>query len=488
MSQHIVIGAGISGLAAACCLAAKGQRVTVLEKNLSIGGRARSFEAEGFVFDMGPSWYWMPDVFDHFFALFDRKTSDYYELVRLDPGFRIYYRDGDHIDVHANADALDGIFDQIEAGSSRKLKEFLDDAELKYKEGMLQLAYKPSLSIAEFMNRSLLKKVIKLNLFRSGRKHIAGYFKDERLVQLMEFPLLFLGAMPDKIPALYSLMNYAALRQGTWYPMGGMYKIIDALQQLALSLGVELLTGQEVKEISVHKNRVTAVSTNERTFATDSVVASGDYAHMETLLEEKYRNYDRDYWMNKTFAPSCLIFYIGLNTKLEGLPHHSLFFDADFDKHSKQIYQQPEWPADPLFYVCIPSKTDKSVAPEGCENLFMLIPIATGLKDSAEEHERCYNIAMQRLEQQCGITVRDHVIYKRAYSVADFTTDYYSYGGNAYGLANTLKQTAFMKPKMKNKRIRNLVYAGQLTAPGPGVPPSLISGQIAAQLALQNTQ
>lgn len=462
--------------------------MTVLEKNDTIGGRARAFEAEGFFFDMGPSWYWMPDVFEQFFASFGKSAADYYELVQLDPGFRIFFHEKEPLDVPADAAALDALFERIEPGSSRQLQRFLADAELKYREGMLELAWQPALSLREFMRIPLLKKVFQLNLFSSGRNHVSRYFKDTRLRQLMEFPLLFLGAMPDKIPALYSLMNYAALRQGTWYPMGGMFKITEALEQLATSLGVEIHTGQEVRHLRVNGSAIEAVCTASSEFAADSVVASGDYAHMETLLGKEYRNYPTGYWKKKTFAPSCLIFYIGLNTKVPGLLHHNLFFDSDFDRHAEQIYKRPEWPADPLFYVCAPSKTDASVAPEGCENLFLLIPVATGLEDSEAEHERCYEIVMQRLEQRCGIPIRDHVIYKRAYSGKDFRADYHSYGGNAYGLANTLRQTAFLKPKMVNQRISNLIYTGQLTVPGPGLPPSLISGQIAARLALQRTQ
>lgn len=488
MPRHIVIGAGISGLATACCLARSGQHVRVLEKNATVGGRARAFESNGFFFDMGPSWYWMPDIFEQFFSLFGKSSADYYKLVRLDPGFRIFYKGQDVLDVPANALELERLFEGIEPGSSRQLKRYLEDAELKYREGMLQLAYQPSLSLREFMSVSLLSKVFRLSLFRSGRKHIARYFKDPRLIQLMEFPMLFLGAMPDRIPALYSLMNYAALRQGTLYPMGGMHEITRALQQLAVSMGVELHTGHEVKEVQISGGRISSLITGAGIYSADSFVAAGDYAHMESLLDANHRNYDSRYWKKKTFAPSCLLFYIGVNCRVPGLLHHNLFFDSDFDRHAQQIYKNPEWPADPLFYVCAPSKTDPNVAPQGCENLFLLIPTATGLADNTEVHERCYELAMQRLEERCGIPVRQHVIYRRVYSGDDFKADYHSYGGNAYGLANTLRQTAFMKPRMINKHISNLIYTGQLTVPGPGLPPSLISGQIAANLAMQRIQ
>lgn len=475
-----VIGSGFSGLATACYAAKHGYEVIVYEKNTTVGGRARSFEAKGFVFDMGPSWYWMPDVFERFFADFDKKVSDYYDLVQLDPGFQIFFKEQTPLAIPANMDALYKTFEDIEEGAAQQLKLFLEDAAYKYQVGMQDLVYKPALSITEFMNLDVLRGVMKTHLFRSVKKHVAQYFKDERLVQLMEFPILFLGAMAKDIPALYTLMNYAALSQGTWYPMGGMHKIIAAMESLALELGVMIHTNAEVSQIEVNNSNAKSVVVNSKSISTDYIVASGDYNFVEqNLLEQQYRNYTQSYWEKRTFAPSCLIFYIGVSKKIKKLEHHNLFFDADFDGHAKEIYRTKEWPKDPLFYVCCPSKTDDTVAPEGCENLFVLVPIAPGIEDREDVREEYFAKVIARVEQHCDDTIANHVIYKKSYCVNDFIEDYHAYKGNAYGLANTLGQTAILKPSIRNKKVKNLIYTGQLTVPGPGVPPSLISGRLA---------
>lgn len=484
MQKTSIIGAGISGLVTACCLARKGHDVTIFEKNDTIGGRARAYSAEGFFFDMGPSWYWMPDIFESFFNLFGKSVSDYYELVKLDPGFRIFFKEGQPMDIPADPDLLGDMLENIESGSKAKLQSYLTDAAYKYYEGMLKLAFKPSKSIAEYIDIGLLSKLFSLKMLTSSKKHIRNHFKDPRIIALMEFPLLFLGAKPANIPSLYSLMNFAALQQGTWYPMGGMYKIIEAMETLALSLGVKIHTGQTVDKIIIKNRKALGIGIDGRIIHADTLVASGDYAHIETLLEPEFRNYTEQYWDKRTFAPSCLIFYLGVNKKIKGLQHHNLFFDADFDQHSEQIYTKPEWPADPLFYVCCPTKTDDSVAPAGCENLFVLMPIATGLEDTPETHEFYFDKLIARIEQKCGEPIKQNIIYRRTYSGKDFSNDYNAYGGNAYGLANTLMQTAFLKPSITNKKIDNLFYTGQLTVPGPGLPPCIISGQIAAQLVL----
>ena len=486
MPKSIIIGAGVAGLSAACFLAKAGHDVTIIEKNKTTGGRARVFHAEGFTFDMGPSWYWMPDVFDQFFAHFGKTASDYYELVRLDPGFRIFFSDGSQWDLAAEMKNIEKDFEKIEPGSSAKLNSFLTDARYKYEEGMLNLAYKPSISAREYLDPSLLAKMLRLQMFTNSAKHIRKYFKDPKLVALMEFPLLFLGAKPENIPSLYTLMNYSALQQGTWYPKGGMYKIIEAMTTLAKSLGVNIQTDCPALEMTVAGKRISEVKTQKGNFYPDYVVGAGDYAHVETLLEEPFRNYSEHYWQTRTMAPSCLIFYIGTGKKINGLQHHNLFFDAAFEQHANDIYTDRKWPDDPLFYVCCPSKTDSTVAPPGQENLFILIPVATGLNGSAEVYERYYKMVTARIKLHCGEDITPHVVYRQIYTGTNFIQDYHACQGNAYGLANTLLQTAILKPKIINKKINNLVYAGQLTVPGPGIPPCLISGQIAANHILNH--
>jgi len=486
MDRIAIIGSGFSGLAAACYAARDGYKVSVYEKNTTIGGRARHYSEGGFVFDMGPSWYWMPDVFERFFADFGKSVADYYELVQLDPGFQVFFSDEEPLTVPANKDELYKVFEEIESGSSAKLTAFLNDAAYKYKIGMTDLVYKPGLSITEFMNYDVLKGIMGAHLFKSVRSHVRSYFKDPRLVKLMEFPILFLGAMANDIPALYTLMNHAALTQGTWYPMGGMNRIISAMEELALSLGVEIHTGVNVNKIEVIGNAVSGIRTDSGLSFANAIIASGDYHHTEqNLLDKQHRNYNEQYWDKKTFAPSCLIYYVGVNKKIKKLLHHNLFFDADFEQHSKEIYKSPKWPENPLFYVCCPSKTDDSVAPEGHENLFILIPVAPGIEDTPELREQYFPAIIQRIEQQCGDTVAEHIVYKKSYCLNDFVQDYNAYKGNAYGLANTLRQTAILKPSLRNKKLSNLFYTGQLTVPGPGVPPALISGKLAAQEAIK---
>ena len=481
----VVIGSGFSGLASACCLAKEGLDVTVVEKNDSLGGRARKFEVDGFVFDMGPSWYWMPEVFDQFFERFGKKVSDYYTLKRLDPSYRIYFKD-EYVDIPATMDELYSFFEKHEPGSSSALKKFLDEAEYKYKVGMAEFVWKPGHSILEFIDLRVVKSLFKLQMFSSIDKQIKRLFRNPKLIKLLEFPVLFLGATPSDTPGLYSLMNYADLKLGTWYPDGGMHKIIEGMVSLAKELGVKFETSTPVTSLSVKSGVVDYALSNDKEISCDYLVASADYEHVDQkIVPEGYRNYDADYWDKRKMAPSSLLFYLGLNKKLEGIKHHNLFFDEDFDLHAEEIYTNPKWPSKPLFYVCCPSKTDSSVAPDGHENIFLLVPLAPDLEDSEVMRDKYFNVICDRILEKTGMDIRPHVVYKRSYCIDDFKKDYNAYKGNAYGLANTLLQTAFLKPKLKNKKLKNVYYTGQLTTPGPGVPPSLISGQVVASEILK---
>ncbi|MEL6719438.1 MAG: phytoene desaturase family protein [Bacteroidota bacterium] len=479
--KTIVIGSGFAGLSAATCLADQGYEVTILEKNKVAGGRARKFEVDGFTFDMGPSWYWMPDVFEQYFAKFGKKVSDYYDLVRLDPSYSVFFGKENVMEVPAKMEDLYAMFERYEAGSSQHLKDFLAEAEYKYKVGMNEFVHKPSHSIWEFADLRILKSLFRLQMFQSISSGIKKRFKNPQLIQLLEFPVLFLGATPDNTPALYSMMNYADMALGTWYPMGGMHKIVEGMVKLAEEKGVEIKLGQEVKQIYVPNGHATKVITQDKEYEADVIVGSADYHHLEQqVLQPQHRRYSESYWQKRTMAPSSLLFYLGVNKKLKNLHHHNLFFDEDFEQHAIEIYEDPKWPSKPLFYVCVPSVTDASVAPEGMENVFVLIPTAPDLKDDETTRERYYEIVMQRLESLTGQSIRDSIVYKRSFAHSDFEKDYHAFKGNAYGLANTLLQTAFLKPKLKSKKVENLYFTGQLTTPGPGVPPSLISGQVVA--------
>ncbi len=480
--RAIIIGSGFSGLSAAASLAQRGYQVTVLEKNEGPGGRASLFHEKGFTFDMGPSWYWMPDVFEQYFQSFGREVADYYELELLDPGYRVYFGQNDELDIPAGMEKICALFEQIEAGSGEKLKKFLAEAGVKYERGINDLVHRPSHSIMEFMDPRLLREVTRLDLFTSIRKHVHRSFKNDKLRKILEFPVYFLGALPENTPALYSLMNYADLVLGTWYPKGGMHKIVEGMVAVAEEFGVEFHYNQNVKKINVANGTANSVETETHVFEGDVVVASADYHHVEQhLLEKKYRTYTPDYWDKRVMAPSSLIYFLGVNKRLKNLKHHNLFFDQSFEQFGKEIYETPKWPESPLFYVCCPSQTDETVAPEGCENLFVLIPTAPGLEDTPEIRAHYYDLILARLEKLSGQSIRDSVVYKRSFAHKDFKNRYNAFKGNAYGLANTLMQTAVFKPKMKSKKVNNLYYTGQLTVPGPGVPPSIISGQVVAK-------
>ncbi len=482
-----VLGAGFSGLAAATVLASQGQDVHLIDQHPMAGGRARQFEEGGFIFDMGPSWYWMPDVFETYFSKFGRQTSDYYQLKRLDPSYQVFYQDGEVISLPASREEQNALFESIEPGSAKALDRFLADSKYKYDTGMRDFVYKPSHSMLEFADLRILSAMFRLQMFSSLSKEVRRLFNHPKLIQILEFPVLFLGAKPEKTPALYSMMNYADLALGTWYPIGGMYKIVEGMVALAKEQGVRFALDEQVTGFQFTERRINQVITSKGEHDTDAVVNSMDYHHLDQqLLPSQFQEYGAGYWDKRVLAPSSLLYYIGVDKKLSGLKHHNLFFDADFGAHAMEIYDHPAWPKDPLFYVCCPSVTDPSVAPLGKENLFILIPVAPGLEDNQEIHDQYYDIVMDRLEKRTGQSIKEHVIYKRSYAHRDFQKDYHAFKGNAYGLANTLFQTAFMKPRMKSRKVHNLWHAGQLTVPGPGVPPSLISGQVAAREVIRS--
>lgn len=476
-----IIGSGFSGLSAAAYAAKAGHEVHVFEKHDQPGGRARQFTTEqGFVFDMGPSWYWMPDIMEDFFTDFGYKTSDFFDLISLNPQFEMIFSD-EKMNIPENFEDLKKLFETIEKGAGVQLEKFMQSAKYKYEVGMKDFVTKPSHSWLEFVSPKIAKSALKLNLLTNFRSYVDSYFKDEKLRTLMEFPVIFLGASPKNIPALYSLMNYGGYVLGTHYPIGGFYQLVLAMQQVAEKQGAIFHFNKTVEKINTSHNKITSLQINGENITFDTVIASSDYHHTETLLEERLRNYTEEYWQSRTFAPSSLIFYLGVNQTIPNLKHHTLFFENDLDEHIDCIYGEKKWPENPLFYACCPSKTDKSVAPEGKENLFLLMPLAIDIDDDEKNREKYLAEMLSRIEKHTGIAdLASKIEYQRSYCVNDFLQDYNAYGGNAYGLANTLNQTAVLKPKMRNKKVNNLFYTGQLTVPGPGVPPSIISGKIVA--------
>lgn len=481
MKKNIsIIGSGFSALSAACYLAKDGNYVTVYEKNDTIGGRARQLKKEGFTFDIGPTWYWMPDVFERFFNDFGKKPSDYYELLKLSPAYQVYFGINEFTTIADNLEAIIDTFEKEETGSGEELREFMYEAQSNYKIAIEELVYRPGESILELITIDTAKKT---HLFFSNiSKDIRKRFKNPKLVKILEFPVLFLGAKPSDTPSFYNFMNFADFGLGTWHPKNGMYSVILAMEKLAIELGVQIQTNSNIDKILAENGSATGIVCNGKTIKSDIVLSGADYHHTETLLDEKDRQYSEKYWERKTFAPSSLLFYVGFDVKIKNVEHHSLFFDTSFDNHAKEIYDEPKWPEEPLFYASFPSKTDKNAAPEGKEAGIFLIPLAPGLEDTPEIRAKYFNIIMKRFEKLTNQKVSESILFKESFCVNDFIKDYNSYKGNAYGMANTLLQTAFLRPKLKSKKIKHLYFTGQLTVPGPGVPPSLISGKLVSEL------
>jgi phytoene desaturase len=477
----VIIGSGFSSLSAASYLAKKGFDVHVFEKNDTLGGRARQLKKDGFTFDMGPSWYWMPDVFESFYNDFGKSTKDFYTLNRLDPGYQVVFGENEIIPIGDSLEKIYAIFEKEEAGSSQKLKKFIASAKDNYEIAIKDLVYRPGLSPLELITPTTIKKV---NYFLSNiKRDVYKDFKSPKLRQILQFPVLFLGAKPSNTPSFYNFMNFADFGLGTWHPENGMYSIVEAMVALAESLGVTFNTNSAIDKINVdNTGTATGIQVNGKQVQADVVLSGADYHHSETLLEPKHRAYSEAYWDKKVFAPSSLLFYIGLDKKVKNLAHHTLFFDVDFDEHARVIYDQPEWPENPLFYANFPSVSDPKMAPEGKEACFLLIPIAPGIEDTPEIREKYLNIVMDRLEKLTQQSLKKEMLFCESFCVSDFIEEYNSYKGNAYGLANTLLQTAFLRPKLKSKKVKNFYFTGQLTVPGPGVPPALISGKLVSEL------
>ncbi len=486
MKKNIkIIGSGFSALSAACYLAKSGHDVHVFEKNSSIGGRARQLKIRGFTFDMGPSWYWMPDVFDRFFADFDKKTSDYYELIKLSPAYRVYYGINDFVTIADNLLEIIKTFEAIEKGSGKKLEQFISEAKSNYDIAIKNLVYRPGVSPLELITP---ETALKLGQFLSNiSRDVRKKFKNQRLIQILEFPVLFLGAKPSDTPSFYSFMNYADFGLGTWHPKTGMHDVVLGMEKLALELGVKFTTNANVEKIIVENKKATGIIIDGKTIKADIVLSGADYHHTETLLDVNHRVYSEKYWDTRLFAPSSLLFYVGFNKKIENISHHALFFDVDFNQHAKDIYDNPAWPKEPLFYANFPSKTDLTAAPSGMESGFFLIPLAPGIEDSQALRDKYFEIIIDRFEKLTQQNIKDNIIFINSFCKKDFIEEYNSYKGNAYGMANTLLQTAFLRPKLKSKKAENLYFTGQLTVPGPGVPPALISGKLVAGLIEKNS-
>jgi len=479
-----IIGSGFSSLSAACYLAKQGNKVTVYEKNNEFGGRARQLKAKGFTFDMGPSFYWMPDIFERFFNDFNKKTSDYYQLTKLNPGYSVYFNDNNTIAIEDSLEKICEKFEEIEAGSSKKLKKFIYNAQDNYRVAVLDMIYRmPGESPLELITIDTIKKV--RYFLTNIRKEVRKDFKNPMLRAILEFPVLFLGAKPSDTPAFYNFMNFADFGLGTFQPKNGFYDVVQGMISLGKSLGVSYKNNSDVKKIITKDNKLVGLEIDRRIIECDIIISGADYNFTEKLLPKNLRQYSEKYWDKRTLAPSSLLFYVGFNKKLNNIEHHNLIFDTDFDQHAVEIYDDPKWPTNPLLYASFTSKTHKHTAPEGCENGVFLIPIAPNLEDNQHIRDKYFDILINKLEKITKQDLRGNIIYRESYCVNDFINDYNSYKGNAYGLANTLLQTAFLRPRLRSKKVTNLYFCGQLTVPGPGVPPALVSGKLVSDLVMK---
>jgi len=480
----LVIGSGFGGLAAAALLGRDGHAVTVVEKNEQIGGRAGVFTEGGFTFDMGPSWYIMPDVFERFFAEFGKKPSDFYELRRLDPGYRVYFGGGGALDIPADLRKTYALFDALESNGAQKLRNYLVSAREKYDLARRELLYRDYRTLFDFMDRRTLVQEASIHLFENLETFVNRYFESDRARKIVEYSTGFLGGSPQNTPSLYHVLSHTDLTRGVWYPDGGIRRVAYAIRDLALSHGVKFLFNEPVTKIEVEEGRAHGVTTARGCYPADVVLVNADYAFSEMeLLDEEYRSYPAEYWEKRILAPSAFVCYLGVRKKVRGLAHHTLFLDMDWEKGFDLIFdpKRAAWPDHPSYYVNVPSRTDTTAAPEGCDALIILALLAPGLPDSPAIRDRFYNLILDHLERSTGESIRDSIAVKKIFALNDFRDRYNAFRGTALGLSHTLWQTALFRPSHQSRRVKNLYYTGQYTHPGIGVPMTLISSQIVAR-------
>lgn len=476
----MIIGAGVGGLATAALLARDGHDVTVIEKNEQPGGRASLLDKDGFCFDMGPSWYLMPDVYERFFQAMGTTTADHLKLTHLAPHYRIFFdSDGTHVDITGDLDKDKALFEQIEPGSAAQFDRYLAEGKVKYDLSVESILYRNITSIFDFLSKDIRDKGRDLQVFESMQNYVGRFFHTQKMQQIIQYTLVFLGGIPRNTPALYSLMSHVDFNLGVWYPDGGIYAVIQALVALGKQHGVRYVYNQPITQIEVQNGRAVAVHSADQRYPADDVISNADYQHTETLLSEpSKRQYSDRYWKRRTLAPSAFILYLGIRGSLPELAHHNLLFSRDWDSHFRDLSSAPAWPKLPSLYICNPSKTDPHVAPPDHENLFVLVPVAAGLSEDAQSREQYAEYVLDYIERGMKISLKDRIVVKELFSVTDFVQRYNSQRGTALGLAHTLRQTTLFRPPNKSRRLPNLYFVGGNTNPGIGVPMCLISAHL----------
>jgi phytoene desaturase len=482
-----IVGAGFGGLSAACHLADRGADVEILERHDRVGGVANRIEVNGFSFDTGPSWYLMPETFERFFRAFDRSPDDYYELTRLDPQYRLFWRDGDRADVTADLDAVRDLFESYEDGAAAALDRYLEDAAEAYEVGMERFVYKDRSRLRDLVDLDVARSARGLTLLGTMDDHVAEFFEEPKLQQIVQYSLVFLGGSPHNTPALYSLMTHVDLELGVYYPKGGIYNVVEGIADLSRDLGVRFSTGEAVEWID-RAGEGFHLETESRTLSPDRVVCNANPAHVEQdLLPPAGRRYGEDYWDSRTYAPSAHMLYLGVRGSVDPLEHHTLVLPEDWDPHFASIFDDPQWPDDPAYYVNVPSLTDDAVAPEGYEAVIVLVPVAPGLTDDGAAREQFRDRVLADLAEYTGVDLRDRIVVEREASVSTFAEQFGAPKGTALGLAHTLRQTGPLRP-VRRGGFERIYYTGSFTGPGIGVPMTLVSGEQTADAVVADVR
>ncbi len=506
MSRVAVIGAGVAGLAVAGLLARDGHDVTVYEKNSRVGGRAGTIERDGFRFDSGPSWYLMPEVFDHFFEMMGTTTREQLDLTLLDPGYRVFRapladgRTAPSVTVPTGRAAVSRLFESREPGAAQTLDAYLDSAHDARVMAERYFLYNPFTRMRTLMTPEVLGAIPRLFSLLGTRlqSFAARRFRDPVIRQLLGYPAVFLGTDPRTAPAMYHLMSALDLDEGVSYPQGGFWRVVERIAELTRAAGAEIVLDADITAISTGMRSGAAAVTGvewrdsegiAHRAEADIVVSGADLHHTETaLLPPHLRTYPDSWWQRRTSGPGAVLVMLGIRGSVPELPHHSLFFTEDWDANFDAIFgDEPEIPTPASIYVCRPSATDRTVAPEGHENLFVLVPIpadtslGAGGSDGAGSAaiEQAADAAIDQIASWAGIhDLRERIVVRETKGPADFAEDYNSWRGGMLGPAHILSQSAMFRAQNESRQVSGLYYAGATTAPGVGVPMCLISAEI----------